>query len=209
MRRPFVLALAFLLPASTALAQVVAPLVTPDGHVACLQGMTGIGHPPRWEAVADHDAPHGWALAETRDDPTSLHFPLCICQGLSAQNLSATLRFKPVSGTKAKTAGLLLRAQNATDYYVVAANALDGSVRLFRMAGGRRAQLAAKQVAITSNQWHALRVVMVDDRFEVSLDGALQFKAKDRSLTHPGALGVWSQSDSLVHFGTLVVGPAP
>lgn len=190
-------------------AQLLAPLVTAEGKVACVQGLTGIGRPPRWEAVPDSDAPHGWALAETREDTTDLHFPLCICQGMAAQNLGATLRFKPLSGTKAETAGLVLRAQNADDYYVVAANARDGSVRLFRMIGGRRAQLAAKEGAIARNRWHELKVTMVDDRFEVWLDNAEQFKASDRSLVRPGAIGVWTQADSLVHFGSLLLGPAP
>jgi hypothetical protein len=192
---------------SPAWAQLVAPLVTADGKVACVQGMTGIGHPARWEAVPDSEAPHNWALAETRDDATDLHFPLCICQGVAAQNLGATLRFKPLSGTKAQTGGLMLRAQNANDYYVVAANALDGSVRLFRMVGGRRAQLAAKEGTIARNQWHDLKVTVVEDRFEVWLDGTLQFKARDKSLLRPGAIGVWTQADSLVHFGALVLGP--
>ncbi len=189
-------------------AQAMAPLTTADGKVACLQGMTGIGRPPQWEAVADKDGPYGWTLAETRGDSTELHFPLCICQGVSVENLAAALRFKPISGEQARTAGLVLRAQSATDYYVVTANALDGSVRLYRMTGGRRAQLAAKEIAISSGQWHELRVVLVEDRFEVSLDGVLQFKASDKSLLRPGALGVWTQSDSLIHFGTLVIAPA-
>ena len=39
----FLLALAMLLVASPAFAQLVLPLTTPDGRVACTQGMTGIG----------------------------------------------------------------------------------------------------------------------------------------------------------------------
>src|SRR5579872_1227711 len=136
------------------MAQVLAPLVTPDGKVACIQGMTGIGHPSRWEAVADNEGSYGWALTQTVEDTTDLHFPICICQGPAARDLSATLRFKALSGTKAQTGGLILRAQSATEYYVVAANALDGSVRIFRMAASRRAQIAAKTGTISHNQWH-------------------------------------------------------
>jgi hypothetical protein len=205
MRRLLVLLLLAL--ATPAEAQLAPPLVTPDGKVACLQGMTGIGRPAQWEAVADSEAPYGWALAETRQDATDLHFPLCICQGVTAQNLGATLRFKTLSGTKAQTAGLMLRAQNANDYYVVSANALDGSVRLFRMVGGRRAQIAAKEGTIALNQWHELKVMAVDDRFEVWLDNTSLLKASDQTLLRPGAIGVWTQADSLVHFGSLVLTP--
>jgi Laminin G domain len=126
-----------------------------------------------------------------------------------ALDVDATLRFKPISGTAARTAGLVLRAQNATDYYVVTANALDGSVRIYRMLGGRRAQIAAKDTTITTGQWHKLRVILVKDSFEVSLDDTQLLKATDRSLPIPGTVGIWSQSDSVVHFGSLLVAPPP
>jgi hypothetical protein len=202
-----VFALAGLPLGRPAVAQALAPLVTAEGNVACIQGMTGIGHPSRWEAVRDSEASYGWALTETREDATDLHFPICICQGVAARDLSATLRFNPLSGSRAQTAGLVLRAQSANDYYVVAANALDGSVRLFRMFGGRRAQLAASDGAIAVKQWHELKVTLVEDRFEVWLDQALQFKTSDKNLQRSGAIGVWTQADSLVRFGALVIGP--
>ncbi|HEY6981767.1 LamG domain-containing protein [Reyranella sp.] len=202
--------LAFLVVLTTAqpaAAQLVAPLTTSDGRIACIQGETGIGRPPAWKAVPDPKALGGWALAETAGDTTELHFPLCISGQTVALDVDATLRFKPVSGTAARSAGIVLRAQNATDYYVVAANALDGSVRLYRMQGGRRAQIAAKETAIATGRWHKLRVVLVGDKFQVSLDDTALFTANDGSLKIPGTVGVWSQSDSITHFGSLLVAP--
>lgn len=192
---------------SAASAQMVAPLTTSDGRVACLQGMTGIGRPPHWEAVADKDALGGWALSETARDATDLHFPLCISTQTIARDFDATLRFKLLSGTRERAAGLMFRAQDATDYYVVKASALDGSVRLYRMLGGRRSQLAAKDVELKTGQWHALRVVAKDDRIEVWLDDQPMFGHTDRNLIRPGAIGVWSQADSVAHFGSLVLAP--
>ena len=55
------------LPAS-AHAQLVAPLTTSDGRIACLQGMTGVGRVQRWEAVPDKQALGGWALSEMAGD---------------------------------------------------------------------------------------------------------------------------------------------
>jgi len=197
--------LAVLLPAWAAAAQLVAPLTTSDGHIACTQGETGIGRPPAWKAVADPRALGGWALAETAGDTTDLHFPLCISEQTVALDVDAILRFKPVSGNVARTGGLILRARSAKDYYVVAANALDGSVRLYRMQNGRRAQIASKDVAIATGQWHDLRVILVKDSFKISLDGSEVLTANDRGLGLPGTVGVWSQADSLTYFGALVV----
>ena len=202
---PLLVFLFVLSAAQPALAQLVAPLTTSDGRIACIQGETGIGRPPAWEAIPDPQALGGWALVETAGDRTELHFPLCISGQIVALNVDATLRFKPVSGTAARTGGIVLRAQNATDYYVVAANALDGSVRLYRMQGGRRAQIAAKETSIATGRWHKLRVILKGDKFDVSLDDSPLFTATDGSLPVPGTVGVWSQSDSVTHFGSLLV----
>jgi hypothetical protein len=91
----------------------------------------------------------------------------------------------------------------------VRADALEGSVRLYRVQRGRRAQIAGKDVAVASDGWHALRVVLTRERFEVFLDEASLFKATDASLMLPGAVGVWSQADSVILFGSLLVAPAP
>jgi hypothetical protein len=204
----FVLLLALLLPFPAA-AQLVAPLTLPDGRIACAQGKTGVGRVAAWQAVPDPSAPSGWALSETAGDATDLRFPLCISEQTVARDIDATLRFKAVGGTHSRAAGLVLRAQSANDYYVIRADALEGSVRLYRMAGGRRAQIAAKDVEVTSNEWHALRVILKGNNFDVSLDDTPLFKATDASLPQPGTVGVWSQADSIILFGSLLVAPPP
>ena len=203
----FLLALAMLLVASPAFAQLVVPLTTADGRVACTQGMTGLGRPPSWQPVADPDAPDGWALAETAGDPTDLRFPLCISPQAVTRDFDATLRFKPISGTRAQVAGLMFRAQSANDYYVVRANSLDNSVRLYRMEKGKRSQLASKEAPIEAGKWHSLRVIAANERFEVALDGKTLFDVTDRSLPQSGPLGVWSQADSVTRYGSLLVSP--
>lgn len=203
----FLPALAMLFLASPALAQFVVPLATPDGRVACTQGMTGVGRPPNWQPVADPDAPDGWALAETAADPTDLRFPLCISMQAVTRDFDATLRFKPISGTRAQVAGLMFRAQSASDYYVVRANSLDNSVRLYRMEKGKRSQLAAKEAPLEAGKWHSLRVIAVNERFEVALDGKTLFDVTDRSLPQSGPLGVWSQADSVTRYGSLLLSP--
>jgi hypothetical protein len=204
----FLLAMAMLLLiASPASAQLVVPLTTPDGRVACTQGMTGVGRPPIWQSVADPDGPDGWSLTETAGDPADLRFPLCISEQAVARDFDATLRFKPIGGTRAQVGGLIFRAQSASDYYVVRANSLDNSVRFYRMDKAKRSQLAAKEVPIEAGQWHSLRVIAANDRFEVALDGKTLFDVTDRTLPQAGPMGVWSQADSVTHYGSLLVAP--
>jgi hypothetical protein len=201
--------LAVFIVATPASAQLVAPLTTSDGKIACTQGSTGVGRAARWEAVPDKDALGGWALAETAGDATDLRFPLCVSTQTIARDVDATLRFRAVSGTHEQAAGLVLRAQSGSDYYVAKASALDNTVRFYRMAGGRRAELGSKKVPVKSGEQHELRVVAKKDRFEIFLDGTSLFSVTDASLMVPGPVGVWSQADSVIHFESLVVADPP
>ena len=203
----FLLALAAIFLSFPACAQLVVPLTTPDGRLACMQGMTGVGRPADWQPVADPDGPNGWALAEMARDPADLRFPLCISAQAVTRDLDATLRFKPVSGIRAQVGGLMFRAQSASDYYVVRANSLDNSVRLYRVEKAKRSQLGSKEAPLEAGQWHSLRVIASNDRFEVALDGKTLFSVTDRTLLQAGAMGVWSQADSVTHYGSLLVSP--
>ena len=51
--------------------------------------------------------------------------------------------------------------------------------------------------------------ILKGNNFEVSLDGTPLFKATDASLPQPGTVGVWSQADSIILFGSLLVAPPP
>ena len=89
------------------------------------------------------------------------------------------------------------------------ANARDNSVRLYRMDKGKRSQLGSKETPVTLGQWHSLRVIAVNDRIEVALDGKPLFGVTDRTLVQAGPVGVWSQGDSVTHYGSLLIGPPP
>jgi hypothetical protein len=203
----FPLALALLLLASPASAQLVVPLATPDGRVACTQGLTGIGRPPDWQAVADPDGPDGWTLAEMGGDPTDLRFPLCISEQAVTRDVDATLRFKPLSGTRARVAGLMFRAQSANDYYVVRANALEDNVRFYRVVKGKREQLAGANIKFFPNVWHTLGLKAQGDRFSIFYDGKTLFTAEDNTFAGPGKVALWTKADSVTHFDTIAITP--
>jgi hypothetical protein len=207
--RSLLLALPLLFATLPASAQLVVPLTTPDGRVACTQGKTGIGRPADWRAVAAPDGPDGWVLVEREPDATDQRFPLCISEQTQGRDFDATLRFKIISGSRDQVAGFMFRAQSASDYYVVRVNARDNSVRLYRMDKGKRSQLGTKEAPVELGKWHSLRVIAANDRIEVALDGKPLYGINDRTLVQAGALGVWSQGDSVTHYGSLLVAPPP
>ena len=77
------------------------------------------------------------------------------------------------------------------------------------MDKGKRSQLGTKEAPVELGKWHSLRVIAANDRIEVALDGTPLFGISDRTLVQPGAIGVWSQGDSVAHYGSLLIGPPP
>jgi hypothetical protein len=74
------------------------------------------------------------------------------------------VRFKAVAGSEDRAAGLVWRARDANNYYVVRANALEDNVVLYKTVGGVRSPLDivgrsggyGVNVPVPSGQWHAL-----------------------------------------------------
>jgi hypothetical protein len=58
----------------------------------------------------------------------------------SVLDLDLSVRFKTVSGSIDRAAGLVFRLKDANNYYIVRANALENNYRLYHVVNGRRSQ---------------------------------------------------------------------
>lgn len=175
-------------------------------------GLTGKGGPVRWVSLEDGTAPDGSTVfAETSGDATSDRFPLAILKGFEARDVEVSVRFKPIAGEVDQAAGLMVRVADEDNYYVARANALEGNVRLYKVVGGKRRQLAGTDVEVPRGEWQELGLKVESARLVVSLDGEELFHATDRTFAKSGRLGLWTKADSLTHFDGLVVHrlPAP
>jgi hypothetical protein len=169
-------------------------------------GLTGSGAPVRWTVLDDPKAPAGSkVLAETSADSTSNRFPLAVLDGFQADNVEISVQFKPVSGTVDQAAGLMARVRDADNYYIARANALEENVRLYRVVGGRRQQLASADAALPAGKWQTLGLRLEDSSLTVSLDGQELFTAVDDTFQGAGRVGLWTKADSLTYFDDLAV----
>ncbi len=126
-------------------------------------------------------------------------------RGLSIKDVDLSTRFKPISGKLDRAAGLILRARDSDNYYVVRANALENNVRLYRVLHGRRTLVAGRDVPVATAVWQTLRVRAEGSRFEVYLDGKLLFEANDRTVGGAGRVGLWVKSDSVTLFDDFAI----
>ena len=174
-------------------------------------GHTGkVGAPGTWVVQAEGTNQY---LAQTGADATRSRFPVAVVTDISAVDLDASVRFRPVSGRVDQAAGLVWRYQDEDNYYMVRANALEDNVVLYKVERGRRTDLPLKGAGRTygkaadvpAGQWSTLRVVATGPRFEVSLNGVGLYEVEDATFTAAGRVGVWTKADSVTHFDELTI----
>jgi hypothetical protein len=170
---------------------------------------TGQGAPAQWSVVQDTSANGGHAIAQTSRDQTDYRFPLAIYKPVSAKNVEATVRFKPVDGKIDQAGGIAVRLATPDNYYVVRANALEDNVRFYRVVKGNRQQIEGANIKVAKNQWHTLVLKAVDDRFTVSFDGKELYTATDRTFGESGRVALWTKADSVIHFDRFEIKPLP
>jgi hypothetical protein len=122
-------------------------------------------------------------------------------------NMVMSTRFKPISGRVDQAAGLLFRIQDANNYYILGANALEGNVNFYKYASGRRSLIAEGQASVASGQWQDLRVEVVGNQFRGFLDGLLVVEASDDAYA-AGRPGLWTKADSVTCFDDVQITPS-
>ena len=164
---------------------------------------TGTGD-PRWTVEEDADAP-GTKVVKQSGRAT---YPLLLRDGTNVKDGAVEVRFKALSGREDRAAGIVWRAKDANNYYVVRANALEDNVVLYKTVKGQRSALDivgrrggyGVNVPVPANQWHALRVEFAATRFTVKFNGQRLFAVEDATFTDGGMVGLWTKADSVTAF---------
>jgi len=154
-----------------------------------------------------------WQVKKEADAPSQPH---ALCQTGAAQypaialsdkvfgDLVATTRFKPVSGSEDRAAGIIFRIQDKDNYYILRANALEDNVNLYRYTGGSRHVIKEGSARVASGKWHELRVEVKGDLMRGFLDGVLVVEARDAAFK-TGQVGLWTKADSVTCFDNVSV----
>lgn len=166
-------------------------------------GRTGNGAPGTW--VVREAGGVGHALAQTSTDNTDYRFPVALYEGGDWKDLSVSVRFKALSGEVDQAGGLVFRAKDENNYYIVRANALEDNTRIYKVVDGRRKQLGGKNHKVTPNEWHTLKVDAAGEKFTVWFDGEKLLDVTDGEFSAAGKVGVWTKADAVTLFDDLVI----
>jgi len=171
-------------------------------------GLAGRGRPGSWVVRAEAGAPSGGkVLAQVDGDPTDARYPVALADGAAVKDLRLSVRFRTVAGEVDRAAGLVFRAADARNYYLVRANALEGNVAFFRVKGGIRDALGSADVPVPDGAWTELAVEVAGDAVTAWLGGAKVLEARDGTFPAGGRVGLWTKSDSVTLFDDLVLEP--
>lgn len=165
---------------------------------------TGSGRPGRWVVRAVPDAPSGSnVLAQEDSDRTDYRFPVAVADAPTFGDVSVSVRCKPVGGHVDRACGIVWRYQDANNYYLTRANALEDNVCWYYVQNGRRIEVKRVHVRVASGVWHSLRADMRGDHIEVYFNGTKLIDVHDSRFTAPGKVGVWTKADSHTLFDDL------
>jgi hypothetical protein len=173
---------------------------------------TGKGE-PRWTVEEDASAPAKSKILKQSGRAT---YPLLLKSGTNVRDGFVEVRFKPISGSEDRAGGVVWRAKDADNHYVVRANALEDNVVLYKTVDGSRGPLDivgrkggyGVKAAVPANQWHTLRVDFSGSRFKVAFDGKPVFEVEDSTFVGPGMVGLWTKADSVTEFDDFNYGEA-
>jgi 3-keto-disaccharide hydrolase len=167
---------------------------------------TGGGAPEKWAVTPDPTAPSKPnVVSQMSSDQTDYRFPLLIADEGSFQDLDISVKFKAVSGSVDRAAGLVFRLKDPNNYYIVRANALENNYRLYHVVNGRRSQFAGANFKVSSGEWHELRAEVVGNKITCYYDGDKKIEATDNTFKDAGKVGLWTKADSVTYFDDLNV----
>ena len=157
---------------------------------------TGRGE-PKWTVELDATAP---SKPNVLKQSGEADYPVCIKNEPSIKDGYVEVKFKPVAGKEDQAGGVIWRAQDADNYYVARANALENNVTIYHTVKGRRTEKKRVEMKVTANEWHTLRVDFEGNRFKVTLDGKPALEWDDGIFKEAGKVGVWTKADSVTLF---------
>jgi hypothetical protein len=171
---------------------------------------TGTGD-PRWTVEQDETAPSHSRIIKQSGRAS---YPVLLKNDTNIKDGFIEMKFKPIAGAEDRAAGLVWRARDADNYYVLRANALEDNVVLYKTVKGVRRALDivgrtggyGVKIRVPANQWGSLRVEFKDSRFKAIYNGQTLFEVEDRTFTEAGMVGLWTKADSVTLFDAINYG---
>jgi hypothetical protein len=171
--------------------------------------------PPGWTATQTGSGSAKWSVEKDDSAPSKPNvlkqsgeatFPVCIKNDTNLKDGFVEVKFRPVAGKEDQTGGVIWRVQDANNYYISRANALEDNVTIYHTINGKRVAFKNINTKVTSGVWHTLRVDFEGNKLTVTFNGTKVIDTTDESFANAGKVGVWTKADSVTEFDNFTYG---
>jgi hypothetical protein len=164
----------------------------------------------------DRTRPDGAFEIENSETIRRAAYPLLLKDDTDIKDGFIQIKFKAVAGSEDRAGGVVWRARDANNYYVVRANALEDNVVLYKTVEGVRSALDiigrkggyGVAISVPANEWLSLRVEFKGSRFRVLYNHQQLFEVEDSTFIDAGKVGLWTKADSVTLFDEVIYGAA-
>ena len=171
--------------------------------------------PAGWTATQTGSGTAKWAVEKDDSAPSKPNvlkqsaqatFPVCFKNNTNIKDGFVEVKFKPIAGKEDQAGGVIWRLQDANNYYVARANALENNVTIYHTIKGKRTEKKRAKMEVASGTWHTLRVDFSGNHFTVTFDGKKAIEWDDDTFKDAGKVGVWTKADSTTEFDNFTYG---
>ena len=164
------------------------------------------GEGGRWEVAADAKAvtaPH--VLSRIPSGQPSPTPQVIFIDGLEAMNLDMTVRIKTLSSGAGQGGGVVFRAEDDRNYYVLWLSPQEKLVRIDKVVNGEAKTLGDLSVeSLESGKWHSLRLTIRSSELEAMFDNRQYIAARETAWEFgrykKGKVGLWARGPAATYF---------
>jgi hypothetical protein len=163
------------------------------------------GESGRWEVKADpqSSSPPN-VLAHVASDRAVLSPQVLFLEKVEAANLELSVRIKTARDGEGQGSGVVFRAQDDRNYYVVWLSTRENLVRLDKIVNGQPQTLQEIQVETEAGTWQVLRLSVRGPVFEAFFDNKKFLSAREEAWEFGrykmGKLGLWARGPGSIYF---------
>jgi hypothetical protein len=171
---------------------------------------TNHGETPHWIIERDPTAPsRPNVLAQSTKGGLRYRFPLCLFDKITAVDGDISVKMKILSGRDDQDAGVVFRAADQNNYYLVRASAREHNIAMYRVKDGHFEPIRVNSPSsgiygvrhpVKIGDWNLLRVTYKGKQATVYFNHRKVFDATDSAFDSAGRAGVWTNADTVAYF---------
>src|SRR5436190_16283635 len=113
--------------------------------------------PAGWTATQTGSGTAKWAIEKDESAPSKPNvlkqsgqgtFPVCFKNNTNIKDGFVEVKFKPIAGKEDQAGGVIWRLQDANNYYIARANALENNVTIYHTIKGKRTEKKRTNVKV-------------------------------------------------------------